>query len=255
MASVSAIYRTAVVLLFGLFLQACASTEGVEAQGEEQVIVAPDGTEIQPTVVSFEDYNDPLIGLNRAIFSFNDVLYRYALIPVTRGYTAVLPQPVRNSITNAFHNIKSPIYFVNNLLQGKPRDSMVNLARFGINSTVGVLGLFDNADAWFGIEPAHTELEDTLASWGSGYGVYLVLPVFGPADVRDGIGRIGDYFLNPIVYLTDNPERLWIQGLDGVRTFTPQAETYLELRNQAEDPYIFIRNTYLQGVQRNASQQ
>lgn len=232
-------------------LQACASAEGTNPQTERGIETAG-GDVIEPTVVSYQNYNDPLMGMNRAIFQFNDFSYRHAIIPLSEGYLEIVPPPVRDGITNVFDNIKTPIYFVNNLIQGRVSDSLTNLARFSINSTIGILGIMDPARDAFGLEPAHTGFEDTLSHFGSGYGVYVVLPLIGATDLRNSVGRVGDYFLNPIVYLTDNPERLVIQGVDGVNTFAPQAVNYLELKEQADDPYLFFRNMYLQGVIRDA---
>lgn len=239
-----------VILCICLALQACATSTD---SGENSVNAGSENaSDIEPTVVSYENYNDPLIGLNRAIYKFNDFSYRHAVIPFSQAYVAVLPAPVRGGISNVFRNIKTPIYLVNNLLQGKVNRSFRNLARFGINSTIGMLGVFDPANDWLEIEPARTGLEDTLSRWGAGYGVFIMLPLAGPADLKSGAGRVGDYFLNPVIYLTDNPDRLLLQGFDALNGFAPQILGYEELADQAEDPYIFFRNMYLQSVIRNA---
>jgi phospholipid-binding lipoprotein MlaA len=162
---------------------------------------------IEPTVVSYPDYRDPIIHLNRAIFAFNDVTYRYFLIPLGKGYVQVVPELIRKGISNFFDNIKTPIYAVNNLLQLKPEPLGKNIMRFGLNTTIGLLGLFDPATDWFEIKRQETHFDDTLAQYGAGYGVYLVLPIFGPSDLRHSTSLVVDYFLNPITYLTDNPER------------------------------------------------
>lgn len=207
---------------------------------------------IEPTVVSAPQYRDPLIRVNRAIFAFNDVTYRYLLIPISTGYTKVVPKPARRSIGNFFHNVKTPIYVVNDLLQLKPRAFGRHLSRFVINSTVGIGGLFDPAKAWFKLDKTHTGFEDTLARYGAGYGIYLVLPLLGSSDLRNGPGRLADYFLNPIPYVTQEPETTGIMALDSLQDFAPGAEKYKKLRREVEDPYIFFRNLYLQGVERDA---
>ncbi len=200
----------------------------------------------------YSDYRDPLIGMNRAIFTFNDVTYRYLLIPLSKGYRWLVPDPVETGIGNFFHNLKTPIYVVNDLFQLEPKPLGRHLSRFVINSTIGVLGLFDPAQAWFGLERKETSFEDTLADYGAGYGIYLVLPFFGPSDVRNGTAQVVDYFLNPVPYLTDEPETTVIQAYDNFQAFAPGAETYETLRRTRDDPYIFFRNLYLQGVQRDA---
>lgn len=224
-----------------------------QAASAESAPAADSDYDIEPTVVEFEDYKDPLIGFNRAIFSFNDASYRYALIPLAKGYTSYVPNPVRTGISNFYYNIKAPVYVVNNTLQLKPKAAGVNLLRFGINTTLGLLGFFDPAKAWFDLEKADTGFSDTFAHYGVGYGVYLVLPILGPSDLRSGTSALAEGFLHPIRYLVDNPERTVIQGVDYFQEFAPQAERYTALADESEDPYIFFRNLYLQGIQRDAA--
>ena len=221
-----------------------------------KVIDAPEGIpDVEPTVVSYTDYNDPLIGFNRAMFTFNDVVYRYALIPLAGGYVKVVPLPVRNSVTNFFYNLKTPIYFVNHLLQLEGRLACRNLARFLINTTLGVGGLFDPAADWFGLERAEAHFDDTLMRYGAGYGIYLVLPFFGPSNLRDGASAIGDYFLNPLTYLGQEPERSLLKGFDFLQDYATDAERYEVLREKSDDPYILFRNLYLQSIMRDADYQ
>jgi len=208
--------------------------------------------EIEPTVVSYPEYRDPLIWLNRGIFAFNDFTYRYLLIPLSKGYMRVIPKPVQRSVGNFFYNIKMPVYAVNHLLQLEPKPLGRNLLRFGINSTVGLLGLFDPAKDWWNLERAETDFEATLSRYGAGYGIYLVLPLFGPSDLRNTSSLVADHYLDPVTFLTENPERSAIQGYDFFQGYAPGAERYETLRLKSDDPYIFFRNLYLQGVQRDA---
>ena len=224
-----------------------------EADDGGKVIDAPEGIpDVRPTVVSYTDYNDPLISVNRAIFAFNDFSYRYVLIPLANGYVKVLPLPVRNSVTNFFYNLKSPIYLVNNALQLEGKLACRNLARFLINSTLGVAGLFDPAEAWFGLERAEAHFDDTLMAWGADYGMYIVLPLLGPSDLRDGASAITDYFLNPINYLLDEPERFVVRSVDYLQDYASDAERYKTLYDKSDDPYILFRNLYLQSIMRDA---
>ena len=243
-----------VLLTISCLVVACSSTahQTSQTQSTSQSNDTIGSTEIEPTVVSTPEYNDPLIGFNRAVFKFNDAAYRYALVPFSEGYIAVVPGPVRGGITNFFANIKMPIYFINNLLQGKPSDSMRNAARFGINSTLGILGIFDRAEDWFDMAPAQTDLNTTLSSWGAGYGFYLVLPILGPSDLRNTLSRFGDQALNPINYVSEDRDQLILQGVDNINAFAPQAQRYLDLKAETEDPYLFFRNMHLQGVVRDA---
>jgi phospholipid-binding lipoprotein MlaA len=256
-------------LLAGLLASGCAavngnrSADGVKEGYSERRLPFPASRReaaprpaaepgIEPTVVSYPESRDPLIHVNRAIFAFNDVTYRYLLIPLGKGYMRVIPDPIHRSVGNFFYNIKMPIYAVNHLLQLEPKPMGRNLLRFGINTTVGLLGLFDPAKAWWGLEREETDFDETLAQYGAGYGLYLVLPIFGPSDLRKGTSLVVDHFLNPIIYLTENPERSVIQSYDFFQEYAPEAERYETLRRKAEDPYTFFRNLYLQGVQRDA---
>jgi phospholipid-binding lipoprotein MlaA len=141
---------------------------------------------------------------------------------------------------------------VNYLLQTELKQTGRSLLRFGINSTIGVLGLFDPAKSWMRIEKIETDFDDTLTVYGAGYGIYLVLPIFGPSDLRGAAAFVVDHFLDPITYLTGNPERTAIQGYDFFQNYAPNADTYKTLRKKSEDSYIFFRNLHLQRVQRDA---
>jgi phospholipid-binding lipoprotein MlaA len=218
-----------------------------------KVIKAPDGIpDVEPTVVSYTDYHDPLIGVNRAIFAFNDFSYRYLLIPLASGYARALPLPVRHSVSNFFYNIKAPIYFTNNLLQLEGGLACRNLARFIINSTLGIAGLFDPAADWFGLERAEAHFDDTLIAWGADYGMYIVLPLLGPSDIRDGASAISGYFLNPLNYALDDPERLGARAADYLQDYASDADRYKTLYDHSDDPYILFRNLYLQSIMRDA---
>lgn len=255
------------LLLACMLAGGCASVHGPRMGVEGEALVetpyeplyvaadeaetAPEPTVVEPTVVGYPEPRDPLMRLNRAIFAFNDVTYRYVLIPLSKGYLRVVPDPVRMSVSNFFYNLRAPIYLVNHLLQGKPRPAGRNLLRFGINTTLGVFGLFDPATSVFNLEREETTFEDTLIRYGSGQGVYLVLPFFGPSDTRNGVSLVVDYFLHPVPYLADDPEETVIRSADYFQEYAPTAEQYEILRRKAEDPYIFFRNLYIQGVQRD----
>ena len=203
-------------------------------------------------VVGYDDYRDPLIKMNRFLFQINDKFYRFLLIPISEGYMKSIPHPARRCVKNFFYNLKTPIYLVNHLLQWEPRLMGRDLMRFGVNTTVGILGLFDPSQSWLDMERKETHLEDTLADYGAGYGIYLVLPLLGPTDLRNGISTVGEYFLNPVPYLTDYPVSTFIESYDYFQSYAPQATKYETLSTKSEDPYIFFRNLYLQGVQRDA---
>lgn len=210
--------------------------------------------EDEPTVVAYENYADPLESFNRAIFKFNDVSYRYFLSPLAKGYRKVTPKPINNSIGNFFLNLREPLFLVNKLLQAEPADSGKSLLRFGINSTVGLLGLFDPADAWFNLPREKTSFGDTLAVYGVGYGAYLVLPLAGPSDFRSGSSIVLDYFLHPLNYLDDEKTATALKLFDRFQDNASMLDAYPQIAAENEDPYIFLRNLYLQRLQRDTDE-
>ncbi len=254
-------------VLAAFFLSGCATQAADPVESESVRVPDSDNTamendsgdvdpnviSVDPNVVSYDDYNDPLMPFNRFVFGFNDIVGRYVLIPLGKGYARIIPDPVDKRVSNFFDNAESPIYAVNNLFQGEFRSSGRNLARFGINTTIGLLGLFDPAQSWFGLERAETDFAATLAHHNAGYGAYLVLPFFGPSDTRNATARVVDYFLHPIPYVLDNPESFMVMSYGFFHDFAHQAEDYEKLIEQSEDPYIFMRNLHLQGIQRDAA--
>lgn len=223
-----------------------AATDG--PAGANQAVI-----EVDPNVVSYDDYADPLEPLNRAMFKFNDVVGRYVLIPVGKGYAKVVPDVVDRRVESFFDNVEHPVFAVNQALQADFKPAGTNLLRFGINTTIGLLGLFDPATAVFGLEREPSDFAETLAHYDVGYGAYLVLPFFGPSDTRNGIARGVDVLFNPIPWVTDSPDGFWIMSFGWFEDFAQNAETYEKLLERPEDPYIFLRNLHLQGIQRDAA--
>ncbi len=190
---------------------------------------------------------DPLEPLNRLVFTFNDRLYFYFLKPVARGWR-VLPQPVRTSISSFYSNIQTPIRFVNCALQFKLRAAGTEALRFGINSTIGVLGLFDPARRLWGLRKKDEDLGQSLGYYGVGPGFYVVLPFFGPSSLRDGVGLLLDtLYLDPIyIYIRDFPVRVAVRGVDTVNFLSLDKDTYESIKRDALDPYSFMKNAYAQ---------
>lgn len=233
-------------------LSSCATQPSAPVRAASAAAPATSETEAGPTVVAFREYKDPLIGFNRAVFAFNDVSYRHVLIPLARGYNDKLPPGFRNGVANFFDNLGTPVYLINNLLQLEPAAAGNTLLRFGINTTVGVLGIFDPATGRFDLPQTDTGFGDTLQKYGAGYGAYLVLPLLGSSDLRAGTGSLLDGFLHPATLLDEERDRILVQGFDGFQNAAPNLPSYIELTAEVEDPYIFMRNMYLQGVQRDA---
>lgn len=245
--------KPVLVIIFSIMTVACASTNNTQADDEAGPYEArSEELYTEPTVVSYENYKDPLKGINRPIFKFNDVVYRYFLSPVSKGYQKVMPDPVSNSVSNFFSNIREPLFSLNNLFQAKPRQSGTSLLRFAINSTVGILGLFDPAQSWWDIEKHDTDFGDTLAYHGVGYGVYIVLPLLGPSDLRDGGSKLFNWAAHPLNAVEDDKTRTTLKYYEGFHDIAPTLSEYPDVVADREDPYIFVRNFYLQNIMRDA---
>ena len=187
-------------------------------------------------------YDDPWEGLNRSVFKFNDTLDTYALKPLAKGYDKVTPKPVQGLVTNFFSNLGEIRNAVNSLLQFKLGDTATSLGRFGLNSTVGMLGLVDVATP-VGLEAKYQDFGLTLANWGAPSGPYVVLPVFGPKTLRSGLGLYPDSFVDPQNYIAPDQDKLTSKGIDLVntRTILLGSEELV-----VGDRYSFIRDAYLQ---------
>jgi len=189
---------------------------------------------------------DPLAPWNRAMFLFNDKLYFWALKPLARGYRAVIPKPARSGIKNFFHNLTMPIRMVSCILQGKGRAASAELTRFLINSTVGVLGSGNPAKRWPELNPSEEDLGQTLATYGIGNGFYIVWPILGPSTLRDSVGMVGNWFLNPVSYVHPTEAYLEIRAVETVNETSFRIGDYESLKEAAVDPYVAFRNAYIQ---------
>lgn len=188
---------------------------------------------------------DPFEPLNRGFFWFNDKFYFFVFKPVARLFR-VVPDPVRVSISNCFSNIITPIRFVNSLLQFKFKDAGNELARFVINTTVGLGGLFDPARNWADVRMKEEDFGQTLGWYGIGTGTYMVFPLLGPTNTRDGIGDVIDLLFDPIAYVDNIYLYLSLKSLAGVNATSLDKDTYESIKRRSLDPYVFIRNAYTQ---------
>jgi phospholipid-binding lipoprotein MlaA len=197
------------------------------------------------TTVQTPTKGDPLEGLNRTMFTVNDKIDQYALKPVAKGYVWATPQPVRDSVTNFFSNIGDVYIAANNLLQLKITDGVEDIMRIVINTVFGVGGLFDVAT--LAKLPKHdNDLGLTLGHYGVPAGPYLVLPLFGPSTVRDAVGSIGNYYVNPLSYIHPDGLSWALYGLNVVNTRANLLSASDVLEGAALDKYSFVRNAYLQ---------
>ena len=192
--------------------------------------------------------NDPYETGNRSVHAFNRGLDRAIVRPVSIGYTAVLPDEIENSVSNFAVNLDQPAVAVNSLLQGDLRGSGISTARFLINSTLGIGGLFDAASD-FGIEEHDTDFGETLYVWGVGEGVYMELPVLGPSTARHTAGRVVDLFTNPLTYTLIDRERYYSPAATLARRVGDRgrfSDTIDSVLYDSADSYAQARLLYLQ---------
>lgn len=190
--------------------------------------------------------NDPWEGFNRKVYAFNMGLDK-VVRPVAVGYDKIMPDPFQRGVGNFFRNLDAPVTIVNQVLQGKFKQSGVTFGRFIINSTIGLLGFFDVASK-AGIPYYNEDLGQTLAAWGYEDSRYLMLPFFGPSTFRDGTGRLADSYVHPVGRAIHGRGEwgYWIfRGIDQRARFLEQ-DAELE---QAYDPYVLMRDVWLQNRQ------
>lgn len=189
---------------------------------------------------------DPIEPLNRVFFVFNDKLYFWVLKPVKEGYSAVVPNDIRTVVGNFFDNLGAPVDFVNTLLQGRFKDAGVVLSRFIINSTIGVYGFGDIAAEEFDLEPQHGDFGQTLGVYGIGEGIYLCLPLFGPSNIRDGVGLFADMQVHPYSYIgLNSEEKIAVRAYEYVNRLSITPDVYEEIKKIALDPYVATRQAYV----------
>ncbi|WP_242467369.1 MlaA family lipoprotein [Thiocapsa imhoffii] len=194
---------------------------------------------------------DPLEPFNRAVFRFNSDFDKAFLQPIAKGYRAITPAPVERGVTNFFANISDVTSVVNNILQFKMSRAGSDVGRLFINSTVGVFGFVDVATN-VGLPSYKEDFGQTLGYWGLDSGAFIMLPFLGPSSVRDAFGDVGDLFTDPLFHLGplygfDEEHVYW--GLIALRAVDRRANyltTTQILEDAALDPYILLRDAYLQ---------
>jgi phospholipid-binding lipoprotein MlaA len=188
---------------------------------------------------------DPLEPLNRAVYTFNDGFDTLLVRPAAEFYRFIVPEFARTGVSNFFSNINDVIVTVNSLLQGKLLQAASDAARLLVNTTLGVLGLFDVATQ-MGLEKHNEDFGQTLGYWGIGDGPYLVLPFLGPSNLRDTVGWVGDWQVWPITYVDHDQTRYLLIGTRFVTARADLLEASRILETAALDPYEFVRDAYLQ---------
>ncbi len=227
-------FSQAVVLVAALVMAGCATAPPADD---------PDA------VAEFKQTNDPIEPANRVVYAVNDKIDQVVLRPVAVGYNYVLAPGVRSHIHNLLDNLGNPVTLMNDMLQGKPRRAGDTLMRLVLNTTIGVGGFFDVATGWGW--PAHdADLGMTFAVWGAPEGPYLMLPIFGPSNPRDGIGMVGDMAATPTGYLPHGLENTvfgYTKTVVGaVDARAGVVDDLDKIKAQALDPYATIRSLWRQ---------
>ena len=217
--------------------------EQVESEWGDESIAPPEFEEEE----EIETIADPLEPINRVFFAFNDKLYFWFLKPVATGYKKVVPEPARVGVRNFFSNLLTPVRLVNCLLQGKFKSAGTEALRFIINSTVGFLGVQDVAKKEGHLQAQEEDLGQSLGVYGLGPGIYINWPIFGPSSLRDTVGMVGDFFLDPVnYYVTRTKYRIAVKGYDKVNSTSLTLGEYESLKKAAIDPYVAVRDAYFQ---------
>ena len=199
---------------------------------------------------------------SRGTLKFNQALDKAIFKPIAKGYR-VLPQPIRTGTNNFVSNLRSLLSFSNNVLQGDFKDAGNTAGRFAINTTVGILGVFDPASKMGFEKKPREDFGQTLGVWGTGPGCYLVLPVLGPTTTRDAAGLIGNVFIDPMFHLTHNSETdiivgnenlsehnyYYYRGTDAVDFRSKNIESFDSLEENSIDFYASLKSLYLQNRQ------
>ena len=218
-----------------------------------------DSNEIEDDEDYDEDYedevtqiNDPFYNINGVFYELNDMLYILILKPAAKTYNFLTPEVFRKVVRNFFYNLRFPIRFVNCLLQFKGTKAAQEAGGFLMNTTFGVLGINDIA-SHYDLKPSPEDLGQTLAHWGLGNGFYIMFPILGPSSLRDSARFIDSYFLDPVGWLQYDElggyswrTTMAITAYDKLNELSFQLEDIDALKEAAFDPYIAVRNAYVE---------
>ena len=232
-----------IVILFFIFF--CVISTNMFASDADQV--STNSEDFETTTIEDEIY-DPFEPVNRAIFSFNNGADRIVLEPIAKGYKK-LPSPIQSGINNFLSNLRTPLVVVNQLLQGQGENAIQSSGRFIINSTVGIFGLFDVGEN-IGFEEKKEDYGQTLATWGVGDGFYIVLPLFGPSNLRDTSGMVLTMLTDPINAYAANEGEAWLVPMRTAANAVDQRSQIIDevnaLRDNSVDYYAAVRSSYYQ---------
>lgn len=192
------------------------------------------------------DY-DPWEKQNRKLFRFNEAVDKVTLKPIAKSYKKIVPEPIRDGVTNFAKNLGAPRNVVNNFLQGKPMDGMGELARFVVNTTFGIGGIFDVATG-SGLEAHPEDFGQTAAVWGIPSGPYIMIPFLGPQTLRSAVLTPADIEFDLLHHVDESSvrDRLWVLRIIDLRHRVLSLE---ELMDGSQDPYVSLRESYWQNRQ------
>ena len=200
------------------------------------------------TTYNEDEIFDPIEPFNRVIFGFNNIADKIILEPAAKGYRK-LPSPIQSGISNFLSNLRAPLVVVNQLLQGQGKNAAETTGRFFVNTTVGVLGVMDVADK-IGLEEKEEDYGQTLAKWGVGDGFYVVLPIFGPSNLRDSTGMLLTVATDPFNAYAVSEGEAWVVPLRTATNAVDQRSKIIDevnaLRNNSVDYYAAVKSSYYQ---------
>lgn len=251
----------AAVVLLPAYSQICAADVPVSSQAAEIITGAASadpGSALADADIGEEENGwddeweeeaiaDPLEPINRLFFHFNDKLYYWVLKPVAKVYGTIVPDGLQIAFRNFFENLRTPTRAVNSLLQLQVKDSSVEVARFFINTTIGVLGFADAAKDIWNLESTREDTGQTLGYYGAGGGFYINWPLLGPSNLRDSVGLVGDFYLHPYTYLDVESEVVaGVQFFERVNSTALTMGDYELFTETALDPYTAVKDAYQQ---------
>jgi len=201
------------------------------------------------TACSSTPEEDPIEGFNRGVYAFNEVLDKNVIGPVAKGYRYIAPDMVREHVGNFSDNLREPVSMLNALLQGDVEQGLTSFWRFTLNTTIGLAGINDVA-AEMGLKERREDFGQTLATYGAGQGPYIVIPLLGPSNGRDVIGKVVDWFTNPFNYIIDDTyAQVGLAAgqamVERERLIDPIDDIY----DTSLDPYVAFRSIYFQSRQ------
>jgi phospholipid-binding lipoprotein MlaA len=195
------------------------------------------------TFVLSDEVNDPFENLNRKTFEFNEKMDEKIAKPIAQTYSQ-LPPKIKKGVSNFFDNLEEVDTFVNQLLQGKPKESINDLTRFLINTTIGFGGFIDVASN-MGLERHEEDFGQTLAVWGVGQGPYIMLPILGPSTLRDTLSRPVSSILSVTFHMTETDVNIALKGMDAIETREKLLDVEALLSG---DKYAFVKDAYIQSI-------